>query len=341
MLQTPRDLPLPAGTTAWVLASGKVGHEIHCIGIARELGLEPTLKPVRPRRLFEMTSPYGPIDPRDSARQAGSLLAPPFPDLVFAAGRVTVPYLRHLRRASGGRTFSIFLQDPRTGPKTADVIWVPAHDRLRGANVLVTLTSPHPLRPHVLEVARHSPDSRIAHLPQPRVAMILGGPSAHHRFEAGDVIALASAAAGLTRKGYGIMVTPSRRTPPELLSAIRDALDAQGSLPDRAFVWDGTGENPYAQMLANADAVIVTGDSVNMVGEALAIGVPVHVYEPSGGHRKMTGFIDQLVDQGYVRRWTGELETWTTAPLDATTIIAAGIAARYRRFRGLPISPEF
>ena len=39
---------LPPGTTAWVLASGKVGHEVHCIGIARELGLEPLLKPVAP-----------------------------------------------------------------------------------------------------------------------------------------------------------------------------------------------------------------------------------------------------------------------------------------------------
>ena len=36
-------------------------------------------------------------------------------DIVFAAGRVTVPYLRYLRRVSGGRTFTMFLQDPRTG----------------------------------------------------------------------------------------------------------------------------------------------------------------------------------------------------------------------------------
>ena len=323
---------LPPGTTAWVLASGKVGHEVHCLGIARELGLDPVVKEVRPRAIFEALSPYGPIDPRDSARRAGGLLAPPFPDLAFAAGRTTVPYLRHLRRASGGRTFTIFLQDPRTGPGTADFLWAPEHDKLRGDNVLVTLTSPHPLRPHVLAAARANPDPRLAHLPHPRIAMVLGGPSAHHRFEDKDVAALTAIATDLAGAGCGVMVTPSRRTPPEVVKALAQALEGKP-----AFVWDGAGDNPYAAMIALAGSIIVTGDSVNMVGEALAAGVPVQVYEPSGGHPKITGFIDKLVAAGHVRRWSGGLERWDNPPVDATTQIASEIVRRYRAFRASPM----
>jgi mitochondrial fission protein ELM1 len=33
--------------------------------------------------------------------------------------------------------------DPRTGTNSADLIWVPEHDRRRGPNVLSTLTAPH------------------------------------------------------------------------------------------------------------------------------------------------------------------------------------------------------
>ncbi len=322
---------LPQGTTAWVLASGKVGHEVHCLGIARELGLEPVLKQVRPRALFAALTPFGPIDPRDRATKPGSLLAPPFPDIVFAAGRVTVPYLRYLRRVSGGRTFAMFLQDPRTGAGAADLLWVPEHDRLRGENVLVTLTSPHPLRPHILEAARRSPDPRLAHLPHPRVAMVLGGPSAHHRFEEKDVAALTRIAGDLAASGCGVMVTPSRRTPPDLIKALAQALAGQP-----AFVWDGEGDNPYAAMIALADSIVVTGDSVNMVGEALAGGVPVQVYDPSGGHPKITGFINKLVVAGHVRRWAGALERWDNPPLDATSLIASEIARRYTAFRGSP-----
>ena len=322
---------LPPGTTAWVLASGKVGHEVHCIGIARELGLEPLLKQVAPRALFGALSPFGPIDPRDSAKRPGSLLAPPFPDIVFAAGRVTVPYLRHLRRASGGRTFTVFLQDPRTGAGTADMLWVPEHDKLRGENVVVTLTSPHPLRPHVLEAARRNPDPRLAALPHPRVAMVLGGPSAHHRFEDKDMAALVRIASDLAASGCGVMVTPSRRTPASLTKALAQALEGHP-----AFVWDGTGDNPYAAIIALADSIVVTGDSVNMVGEALVAGVPVQVYEPSGGHPKIAGFIEKLVQAGHVRRWAGGLERWDNPPLDATSLIAGEIARRYGAFRASP-----
>jgi mitochondrial fission protein ELM1 len=182
----------------------------------------------------------------------------------------------------------------------------------------------------VLESARRSPDPRLAHLPHPRVALILGGPSAHHQFTSADIERLATAASDLARAGKGVMVTPSRRTPPALLAAIRTALADS----DRAFVWDGTtGENPYAQIIAHADALLVTGDSVNMMGEAIVTGRPVHVYEPSGGHPKIAGFLDQLVDSGWVRRWRGELEDWSYEPVDATELIAAEVARRFHAFR--------
>jgi hypothetical protein len=127
------------------------------------------------------------------------------------------------------------------------------------------------------------------------------------------------------------MVTPSRRTPSSVLNAVRDAA------LKNAFVWDGAGANPYLAILAHAASIIVTGDSVNMVGEALATGKPVQVYEPSGGHRKISAYLDRLEALGAVRRWQGRLETWSTTPINATPMIAAEIARRYRESR--PVAP--
>ena len=73
----------------------------------------------------------------------------------------------------------------------------------------------------------------------------------------------------------------------------------------------------------------VTADSVNMVGEAVVTGVPVHVYEPSGGHRKISFYIDRLSELGAVRRWNGALVSWKYDPIDATPFIAREIARRY------------
>ena len=319
-------------TSVWVLGSGKIGHEVHSIGLARALGLKPEIKPVRPRGPFALLAPFGPADPREATTRPGGLLAPPYPDIAIAAGRHTIPALRYLKRASRGRVFTVCMQDPRVGVRAADAIWAPEHDSLRGENVIVTLTSPHGLGADALEDARRTPDPRIAALRAPRVAMILGGPSAHHRFEPSDIAALARIAADIVAVGHSLAVTPSRRTPPEAVVAIRLALAGAG--PARAFVWDGAGANPYVHMLALADAIVVTADSANMMGEALAAGVPAHIYEPSGGHRKMSVFLDRLVAEGLVRRWSGGLEVWPCRPVDATQEITAEVARRYAAFRG-------
>ena len=73
------------------------------------------------------------------------------------------------------------------------------------------------------------------------------------------------------------MITPSRRTHQRLIAAV-DAATAGAP----RILWDGTGDNPYPDFLAHADALIVTADSVNMTGEACATGRPVYVFEPSG-----------------------------------------------------------
>jgi uncharacterized protein len=319
---------LPPDTTAWIISSGLIGHEINCRGIASALGLSPQVRRVSPRLLFAAFAPFGPVDPREAAHRRQSPIAPPFPDLLIASGRRAVPYVRHLKRASNGRTFTLFMQNPRTGPRAADAIWVPEHDGLRGDNVIVTLTSPHILRPEVLAAARTRIDPRIADLPRPRIAMVLGGDSLNHTFQKRDADALKAIVQLVLRHGYGLMVTPSRRTPKTILAAIRQAIGGA-----KAFFDDGSGSNPYVDILANADAIIVTGDSVNMVGEAVATGVPVHIYEPTGGHPKMTGFLNRLVEAGAVRRWHGCLEHFDYAPIDATSVIAREVARRFLAFR--------
>ena len=313
------------GVRVLVLGSGKAGHEINAVGVAEALGAPYELKRVNPRKPFLWMSPFGPVDPRDAA-----VLKPPLPDIVLASGRVTVPYLRAFKRLGGSRVFAVFLQDPRFARASMDLIWVPEHDRHRGPNVIATLTSPHPFSPRRLATKRAAPDARLAGLPGPRCAVVLGGTSAAQHFTAADVTRMAEAVRAIAAQGFAIMATPSRRTPPELLAAVREGLgDAPG------FVWDGTtGDNPYASILGLADAVLVTGDSANMVGEATATGAPVHIFEPSGGDPgKLGQAIDGLERLGAIRRFAGRIERFAYTPIDSSGVIAAEIARRFARAR--------
>ncbi len=314
--------------TAWVLTDGKAGDEAQCLGVTDALGLEPEIRRVSPRAPFSWAMPWGSIDPREAPSRRASPIAPPFPNLVVASGRRAVPSLAAVKRASGGRVFTVFLKDPRTGPGAADLIWVPEHDRLRGPNVFVTLTSPHRMSPARLAEARARPDSRLAALPRPRTAVLVGGDSRHHRFSAEDIARLAGHLAELARAGVSLMITVSRRTPPNLRARLA-ALAGPG-----AFLWDGTGPNPYISMLALADAIVVTADSSNMVGEAAATGAPVLVFDPSGGHPKLSAFLKALEEYGAVQPFRGRLESFAYPPLDSTPAIAEAVARGLARHRG-------
>ncbi|NJL08158.1 MAG: nucleoside-diphosphate sugar epimerase, partial [Methylacidiphilales bacterium] len=162
-------------TTVWILTDGKAGDEGQCLGVAAALGVEPQIRRVRPRAPWVWLGPFAPVPPADRPDRPESPIAPPFPDLIIASGRRAAPYVQAVKQASGGHTFTVILKDPRRGRRAADFLWVPAHDRLRGKNVLVTLTSPHRVSAVALAAERAAPRPEIAALPGPRVAVLIGG----------------------------------------------------------------------------------------------------------------------------------------------------------------------
>ena len=294
-------------------------------GVAEAMGLGLTKRTLAPRDLFAAAAPWGPPDPRDRRR----ILQPPFPPIAFAAGRRAVPVLRALKRASPD-TFTVFFGNPRTRRSGADTIWAPSHDECVGETVVVTDTAPHTRSLEALACARSAPNRRVAQLPVPRATVLIGGPSRRTRFDRDDEDALLAALATIRTAGFSLAVTTSRRTPDALRSRLRDTFWDD----DAAFVWDGAGENPYATMLALCDAILVTADSTNMVGEALACGAPVHVFTTEGGGgRRHAAFFDRLVAHGLVRPWAGHLSSIRQAPIDATPVVAAKIATRFAAFQ--------
>ncbi len=319
----PGELSL-AGRSAWIISDGITGHLAITRGVAETLGLIAEIKPVSPRMPWRHLAPNGPADPRILR----SLLAEPQPDIVLGAGRQTVPIIRALKRAGA---FTVIFQSPRASSKSADLIWVPAHDKLRGPNVITTLTPPHRFTASRLQALRETVPATIAALPTPRMTLLLGGPGAGYRYDTATIDAFAHSLTHFAQEAGSFMITASRRTPPELFQA---ADEATRETP--RILWDGNGENPYPHFLACADLLIVTADSVNMIGEACATGRPVYVFHPAGGRRKFVHYHQALQDYGATRPLPenpGPLATWHYEPLQPSAFVAAEIEARWRRFQ--------
>ena len=317
MTQTaqPRKVPV-----VWMLTDGKIGDEVQCRAIAQALAADYKEKRIQLSAPWSWAAPWGPINPAHSPSQQSSPIAAPFPDVVVASGRRAIPYAREIKKASGGDVQVVLMKDPRIAASWADMIWTPLHDRRDGENVFSTLTSPHGLAEKITN-ARVQGDGPIAELPQPLLGVVLGGASGAVRFGRKDLTELATKVAMAAKEFRSVAVTPSRRTPAEYYDIFADALHNA-----RAYIWDRVGDNPYTNILGKAEALIVTGESHNMMSEALGAGVGVYVFRPDGLASKFRWFLGELERQGAARPFTGVASPFSHAPIDATAEIVSAVA---------------
>ena len=323
-----------APPVVWVLTDGKAGDEQPLIGLAEAMGAEPILRHVAPRQAFTWLMPWGPIDPKDAPSKAGSPLAPPFPEICLATGRRAVPYLRRLKALSPS-TFCVLFKDPRTRRHGADLLIVQQHDAPRGSNVLVVITAPNRLLPERLAEAHAAFADVLAPLPAPRVAVLVGGNGRHHRFTEADIDRFLEGLKAKCEDGCGLMITTSRRTPALLAKALAGLANRPG-----VHLWDGAGRNPLLAYLAWADEIVVTADSTNMIGEAAALGVPVQLFHPSGGHPKIDSLIAALSREAVIGRFPDAPAHGRGSPVNSTPGLAGEILKRWRLSKARPARPS-
>ena len=307
----------------WVVCeAGLTGTENQCLGVAEALGVVPDIKRITLRQPWKTLAPWLGFTQDESFIPP---LTPPWPDLVIAAGRKAAAAAIHIRKSSGGRTFTVQIQDPRIDPRHFDLLAVPAHDPARGPNVVVTTAAPNRVTPQRLEDARgRFPE--FEHLPAPRLAVLIGGSTRRVRMSAAVTERLIGQLKTVLSNSPGsILMTASRRTGADNIALLRREMADR-----RVFFWDGNGENPYFGLLAWADALAVTADSVSMISEACTTGKPVYLIALDGQTRRLESFHRTLLDRALVRPFTGRIEPALAQPaLDDAQVVAQAIRERY------------
>lgn len=249
----------------------------------------------------------------------------PWPDVLITCGRKSAMLAMAVKKASGGRTVTINIQDPRANPKYWDLVIVPEHDRLRGPNVIVSQGSLHRLTEMKLRNSAEAIRQEYAHIPSPRVAVLVGGNNRYYTLDEDWMRGfIAQLRQMVQRSGCGILATVSRRTGEAEANLLRGGL---ASLP--AVLWDGKGPNPYFGFLGLADAIVVTGDSVSMVSEACSTGKPVLVARLPGRSKRFDQFYESLLKRGLIQWFDGRLMQWQNSRLDEMDRIAKAVRARF------------
>ena len=299
-----------------ILSEPLAGLQAQARGLAEAADLRPDVVDLRPR------APWRWIAARTWPAPLRAVDLPDLGDAVlFTAGGTAGVIGAALRRP--GRPV-VQIQHPRIDPARFDLVVVNRHDGLAGPNVVVTRTALHPATPARLARAAADWAPRLAHLQRPLVAVLVGGSNGRFRLGMPEATALGAQLATMMRLDrVGLALTPSRRTAPDAVAALRRAIT-----PGGGWLWDGTGDNPYFGLLALADAIVVTEDSVSMVSEAAATHAPVLLAALPGRSRRIRLFNQYLQEDGRIRPFAGRLEQWPVSPLDDTP--AAGAEVRRR-----------
>ncbi len=342
-----------APARVWVLDDPRVGTANQAIGIAERLG-------VPFRRIPLMWNPWtahlaglvpggslaGLREPSRGiaaalARSAAGVSLPvsggrllegatPRPDVVISAGRRSGAVALWMKSQLGCRI--VHCMHPGLGGLWRhgmfDMLVIPEHDRPAAApNVLPVLGAPHRVSPLMLGQARAAWRERLAHLPGPRVALLVGGPVRGTDMQPAMAHALGKQVAKLAvASGGAVLATTSRRTGREATEALSAGLSPALHL---IYRWGEPGENPYHGFLASADAIVITADSISMISEACASTAAVYIAAPELAGPRHHRFAQTLFQAGHARPLGNSIARWPRPPLDEAGRVAVEIRRRF------------
>ncbi len=268
---------MPGAPLVWVLTGAKLGDNAQLRIIAEALGWPCEYKFIQMREPYQLGKPrFKPsLYHIDVGRSAP--LAPPWPDLLLTIGRRLGMVALWIRQQSGSRTKVVHVGRPRRWLDRFDLVIATAQYRLPHRPNVLHLEFPlMRIDRAAIAAAAEEWRPRLADLPRPLTALLVGGPTKPFTFDRKGARRLLEMAKRVTEQDGGTLyVTTSRRTPLAAVAAL-----SQG-LPPGALLYRWTPDsaaNPYRALLGLADRFIVTGDSVSMMVEVARLGKPLMIY---------------------------------------------------------------
>ena len=282
-----------ASPRIWALLGPHRGDNNQVLALAEALGIPCETKLLRYNEFRRLKPRLLGASLVSVASESRASIAGDPPDLTISTGHRSVPVVQALRHRSGGRMRSVHIGYPRLSPEHFDlVVTTPEYPVPDHPNVM---RIPFALTRDRSDVPMSSVDAGLLErFPPPRRLLLLGGPSRYWRLEPTDVLdALSTLLDAAEREGGSVLTVGSPRTPAGLLLFVEQRL-RNASVP--AILAPTDGPPGYSSLLHIADSILVTADSVAMVGDAIRTGrpvglVPLRATRAGAAYMKLMGWI--------------------------------------------------
>jgi uncharacterized protein len=286
----------------WVMMGHKAGDNSQILALAEGLGWPFEVKQLVYRPTELLTNLLAPLTLLGIVREKSSPLVPPWPDLIISAGRRNEPPCRWIQAHADKRVRLVHVGRPWARIENFDlVVTTPQYRLPRRPNVLHNTAPLQRVADQRLRDAASVWAPRLAHLPRPYVAVMVGGNAGPYVLDREAATLLGRAASAFaTARGGSLLISASARTPKHAIPALEAALDC----PAEVFRWTREAtENPYLGYLALADSIIVTCESMSMLTEACATLKPVYMFDLHTGRENRWGLLESLIGKVDTSSW--------------------------------------
>ncbi|MBD3425766.1 MAG: hypothetical protein GF409_00885 [Candidatus Omnitrophica bacterium] len=223
-----------------------------------------------------------------------------YADVLVSCGSALYAVNKALKLENFARNVTV-LDPGRLNRGAFDLVVIPRHDargeKPQRENVAVTDLAPNLIDPENIERFREPHKGRT-------IGVLLGGENSYFTFDERFSRELSGRIkAACEQLDAHLLVTTSRRTPEASEKVFQNEL---GSFERTIKYVPGRrdrDEHTVEKILSSSDLVVVSGESISMVSEAVSSGRPVMVFMPpkrSGGMTKYERFAEELRERGYV-----------------------------------------
>lgn len=297
----------------WILVDFRTGASTQAIALAENISKNYKIKNIEYNFLASLPNyVLGATDIHVKNSSALMNLDDP-PRLIISAGRRCASFSLALKNHYPDVKI-IQIMRPFLDSSKFDLIVLPQHDKYDGDgnNMMRVIGSLHNAEDKIALYKEdvRSNGGRIFNCNRQKfIAVIIGGDTKNYKFEHEEMSVLAKQISDISSNhGMNIYITFSRRTSKK----IKDIFYKEFPWPHIIYdpVTSNNRENPYYAMLAEADFIILTSDSISMCSEASASGKPLYIFCPNSNKmKKHRYFVQQLLDLDIARLLSSDLTT--------------------------------
>ena len=221
------------------------------------------------------------------------------PKFVITTGRRMAGISIAIRSLFKNKIKTIHIQNPAISRNQFDLLLIPEHDGISGKNIIQTKGALSFFSNKEIKIKKNETSNK------PIIFLMVGGHNKRYNPQNIDYYDLSMKVVKATNLlNAKLVISTSRRTGIKAEKILRSVFTKK--LQDFNF-YTFNGKNPYPNILQNAQYLIVTSDSVNMVSEMATISTPLFISFFPQENGKILNFLNNLKDLGIIKKFEGKL----------------------------------